>query len=304
MTTRTWTSSAFVSNNSNFRTVFSDLATYLAEAGLVKETVFGEIDFTTVSYPAAYNTFAGFQIWRFNDSLQATAPIFIKFEYGLGDDVGSPELRLTVGTGYSGSTITGVASTVATRNVTAGGQPSVNGDSYPSYLCVNEGFFGLLWKAWPNNTDANYTRKFFAICRTCDSTGAPTAIGAAFYAGYAGPSGSSIKWQCLKFSNAPAVYPSTMATLSTTACFCVVPGAVTDSTNEDGNRQAYMHWMTTPGVSPVFGMCTILLSEIGRGSTLSLPLVGSVPRTYLSLGWVGAAEVNGLSRYGMAMLWE
>lgn len=54
------------------------------------------------------NTVAGYQIWRFNDALQATKPIYFKIEWGGGTLTYSMGIWITIGTGSNGSgTITG-----------------------------------------------------------------------------------------------------------------------------------------------------------------------------------------------------
>lgn len=76
---------------------------------LTRVTQTGEINWATVNAPVAANTFQGFEVYRLNDSLQATAPLFFKFEYGSSGSTTISAIRLTVGKGTNGSgTITGV----------------------------------------------------------------------------------------------------------------------------------------------------------------------------------------------------
>lgn len=61
----------------------------------------------TVSAVSAYpstSPYYYYEIWRMNDSLQETAPVFLKFGYG-GNSAnnGSPQLALWIGTGSNGS---------------------------------------------------------------------------------------------------------------------------------------------------------------------------------------------------------
>jgi hypothetical protein len=83
----------------------------LALAGLVQTADTGQINWTTVS-TAVINTAAGYEIWRFNDTLQATAPVFLKIEYGSGAATTGPSIWLTVGSGSDGAgNLTGIKST-------------------------------------------------------------------------------------------------------------------------------------------------------------------------------------------------
>jgi hypothetical protein len=69
----------------------------------------GQINLTTVVKPAAANTSQGYEIWRMNDTLQSTKPVFIKIEYGSGPAAATPAYWLTIGIGSDGAgTITGI----------------------------------------------------------------------------------------------------------------------------------------------------------------------------------------------------
>ena len=52
---------------------------------------------------ASANTFAGYEIWRFNDAFQATKPVFIKIEYGVAAVVDRPSLRVTASSATNGA---------------------------------------------------------------------------------------------------------------------------------------------------------------------------------------------------------
>ena len=54
-----------------------------------------DINWSTVTLPASY-TYAGFEVYRFNDSLQSSHPLFLKFEYGLTSTFGTYSLQLTI----------------------------------------------------------------------------------------------------------------------------------------------------------------------------------------------------------------
>jgi hypothetical protein len=60
--------------------------------------------------PGAANTKVGYRIYRMNDALQATSPVFIRIDFGAGaGGAGVPAMGLIIGTGSNGSgTITGI----------------------------------------------------------------------------------------------------------------------------------------------------------------------------------------------------
>lgn len=93
---------AFLSNDADFRAWASGIAAQLAAAGMVQTADTGQINLATALRPAASN-FAGYQMWRFDDALQATKPIFMKIEYGVGSIVDKPALAVTWGTGVNGA---------------------------------------------------------------------------------------------------------------------------------------------------------------------------------------------------------
>jgi hypothetical protein len=70
--------------DSDFRSWGSGLSAQLAAIGLVKTSDTGQIDWTTVLKPTSSGQIRGFEIWRFNDALQATKPVFIRLDYGSG----------------------------------------------------------------------------------------------------------------------------------------------------------------------------------------------------------------------------
>ena len=77
--------------------------------GLVQTSDTGQIDTATVTRPITAIT-AGYETFRFNDSLQGIAPMFMKLEFGSGDNTPvTPAMWVTVGTGTDGAgTVTGI----------------------------------------------------------------------------------------------------------------------------------------------------------------------------------------------------
>lgn len=96
--------------DAKFRTWGLACSTALQACGLVKTSDTGQINWASVTKPVATNTQAGYEIYRFDDSLQATKPVFIRIGFGSGGVASgnSPTTWLTVGTGSDGAgTITG-----------------------------------------------------------------------------------------------------------------------------------------------------------------------------------------------------
>ncbi len=101
-------------DNTLFRAWGSALSTALGTV-LTRVPQTGDIDWATVNAPVTAPTFQGFEVYRLNDSLQATAPLFFKFEYGSGASSTISAIRLTIGKGVNGSgTITSVLQSAIT----------------------------------------------------------------------------------------------------------------------------------------------------------------------------------------------
>lgn len=93
-------------NNSdqNFRDWAKAISDAIVASGIIRTADTGQINFTTVVRPASANTAAGYEIFRFNDTLQSTAPVFFKIEYGSGPgSTFHPAVWLTVGSGSDGA---------------------------------------------------------------------------------------------------------------------------------------------------------------------------------------------------------
>jgi hypothetical protein len=79
--------------------------TLITTGGWVDPGDTGQMDFATVTYPNTVNTKAGYRIYRMNDALQATAPVFIRLDFG-GGNAGSganPGIWVTIGQGSDGA---------------------------------------------------------------------------------------------------------------------------------------------------------------------------------------------------------
>jgi hypothetical protein len=62
----------------------------------------GQIDLTTAVRPSA-GAFAGFKMYKANDALQATKPVFVKLEFGVASATNRGKLQLSVSTATNGA---------------------------------------------------------------------------------------------------------------------------------------------------------------------------------------------------------
>lgn len=303
MATDSWSTRVRHDSDVLFREWGSEFAAKLAAVGLTQTADTGQINWVTV-VRAAVNTEAGYEIWRFNDTQQATAPVFFRVGYGTGSNVSAPRIQFTVGTGSSGAgVITGTALTTARSAYPGTGGPFTSDtarQSYMSYAAGTSGFFGFCWKV-----GADATRDGgILIARTVDPVGEADATGALVWWGGSGPTSPEAS-QALRFAAVALAF--TAQTLPATCALCLSPQARATSAS-GADTQAFVAYTIAPQVTPLVGMCGVYDSEVSSGSTFTATLVGSTARTYIGLtqnmGPVGGVSSTAVGGLKPAMLWE
>jgi hypothetical protein len=296
MSTEFWQTVMDQNSDAGFRAWGAELNAKLVAAGLVQTADTGQINWTTVTRAAA-NSNAGYEIWGFNDSLQGSAPIYLRLDFGSGSATNIPRIRLTVGTSTNGSgTIGGSATAVRTISASAGTTAGIA--NYASYLCIAEGFVGLVWKA--GGSTAAYAWGGFMICRSCDSDGVPDGRGChIIFHSNSGGANSDTANQSIRFTATAVVYSQNALVLS-----IYVPGNVTSSM-VGSDFQAYLAWMVNPQVLPCFALCGVFLAELTLGNTFTATLVGGSARTYIQTDLqIGQTCETAGASVGLCMLWE
>lgn len=163
------------STDALFRDWGSKLSAAIQSVGLVKTDDTGQINWSTVTIGTGIR---GYEIFRFNDTLQSSAPIFIKIEYGHQTSTTTYVLfRTTVGKGTDGAgNITGVLhSSLANYN---GGHDATT--DYVSYVSSGDGSMlnFALFPAW----SAAYSPMLkFSLERSRDAGGNRTTTGTFCY---------------------------------------------------------------------------------------------------------------------------
>lgn len=98
--------------DATFRAWAQGVHAQLLACGLVVTADTGQADLTTITAPVGGTGFPGYKMYRFDDAMQATKPIFIKVEFGAGSVAARLALAMTVGTltngagGFPGITVT------------------------------------------------------------------------------------------------------------------------------------------------------------------------------------------------------
>lgn len=297
MATQSYTTSISHSTTTNFRIWGLALSDALTTVGFVKTADTGQIDWVTVNRPAV-NTSGGYEIRILNDSLHATAPIYVKIEYGTGIVSSFPNLWLTFGTGSNGSgTITDIFYARTAQ---------YNCNNYPldstvlakqTHICMVDGFFGMIFKA--ENTSTLYPNAGLIIHRTQDSSGSPTTEGVVIYTPNAG---YNPDYQSYNFSTGYSFF-SQFGQVYGGSFGANFPGnlwtAGTISAGVPGDYQLARHYCAMPLVQPL-GM--IVSSSNGDTITLGTQFTATVlgtSRNYISLGQ------NSIDQFStFCMVWE
>lgn len=175
-----------VESNANFRAWASMIHKALEEVGLVNTADTGQINLTTVENPGV-GVYAGYEIWRFNDSEQATRPVYIKIEYGVGATKARPAIRFRCGRGSDG------AGTLTTQSGTKESVPlgTPSGNGY-IHACLYKGAFHIFSCANTSSTGTGNENGpiLFCVERMRNAATLATVDAIAFWGGGAssGPS--------------------------------------------------------------------------------------------------------------------
>lgn len=172
MAVASFTAKAASSTDALLRDWGSKLSAAIQAVGLVKTSDTGQIDWNTV---VNGSTIRGYEIFRFNDTLQATAPIFLKLEYGGSNAY--VMFKTTVGKGSDGAgNITGILhAALSTAN---GGQDETT--DYVSYVSSGDGSM-LNFALFPTWSSSYSPMLKFSLDRSRDAGGNPTTTGTFCY---------------------------------------------------------------------------------------------------------------------------
>lgn len=289
MTTNSTSTPVEHSSDATFRTWYGEIRTMLAAVGMVQTSDTGQVNPATMTRPGT-SAYAGYEVWRFADALQSTAPIYVRIRPGTGTGAAIPALEMQIGTGTNGAgTLTGVTSTAAVVFANANIASTVT--NYPTYMCHTAGFFGHAFKVGAA-TVGSRGFGFWAICRSADNTGTVNGNGATVY--YTGSSG--VTAQYLSFLT---------LTASSTNFESFEPMCGLTNTQIGGVSQVFHALNAIPGervrVTPQ--LCTYMAAEVTLGSTFTQTLIGTTQHTYIPIGDAGR-NVSGQTARSISMYYE
>ena len=176
----TWTNA----NDAGFRTWGKAISDGIAAVGLVKVAVTGAVDWATAvrgSTATANGAPWAFEVWRFDDALQPTHPVFIKIEYGgsnwstVADS--APAIWVTVSRGVNASGApTNVLAPRRTCQSYAGNEsPPTSRNSIEPIFVSSDG--SSICVSPRVSTTGSTHAPAFVVDRSRDNAGTPTSAG-------------------------------------------------------------------------------------------------------------------------------
>lgn len=272
MTNTTWTSKPNHATDAEFRTWGSAINTALTAVGMVNTADTGQINWTTVTR-ASVNTDAGYEIWKFNDALQSTVPVFFKLYYGTGSNAAYPRIRLEIGTASNGSgTLSGTGSGTVTTVAGVGTGDTTVRDNW----AASDGS-GLVLCLW-NTSSTGSAKTLIVIDRFRDSSG--TASSAGWMLEYRNENSAA--------SNLTTIINAVdgvASSLSYTPCLVPFPiAANTSFLDASSNVVFFPHYVACKqGVYGTKMVLSYAVADLGYDSQISCSHMGST-RTFRSLG--------------------
>ena len=277
-------------NDADFRAWGDELRSQLLACGLVQTADTGQMaNPLVVSIPGSNNTNAGFWIFRFNDILQATAPIFIRIDIGRGGNAAVPRIVVSVGSGTDGAGV--LSGEVFNQVITGTSTLSSSATPVPSYFTHSSGFFGMAYKLGrPVATGLT----FLSIARTCDATGSPTDTGY-----FIASRNSSNTGSVLCASGSWTGYNI----LSTSPVFGLIPMDLPNSA-VGADYQVFKCYGAYPEVKIVPQLVLVIPSELSPGSqTGPVEIIDGVFNNFICCGNPSSNSNAGNAASYLAMLW-
>jgi hypothetical protein len=180
MATRTTSLAAINNTDAAFRAWINEIHSSLIAFGWIQTADTGQINFATVTRPAAINTYQGYALYRMADANQASCAVFIRLDFGTGGNADCPSIKFQMaigGTNGSGS-LTGNLCTQQTLQTDTNNATPVNCRTAGTTSSFRMSFW-----------EVNGAGKGFCLIieRDLDTAGNETALGVQFCAHWYAP---------------------------------------------------------------------------------------------------------------------
>lgn len=301
------------------RAMYAELHNEMLASGLVQTADIGQIDIATDAFaiPSGGSAWYGYKIYSLNDGLSPS--VYLKIRYGIAsssyNSAGRCPFMIGVSIGFSTD---GAGNLIGGTTERVQGGPSGSGylnyrNDYPtyessSYICVTQGFFGIIYKAYAiqpgssspsgNIADSPCLAAFF-VCRTTDDSGQYTEDGASIV--FAGSSRT--------YNNFGGSAIVTHLTAGGEQIETTRGGLALGADNVaaiGGNLPIYSMHAMTPVPKRIMQLGIVARVSGSANDEVSIALKGTTPRNYLVHHGCWPADAFGgtQTRACIAMLWE
>lgn len=270
-----------------YRKFITDFSDGMLLAGFAREESVGDIDIPALTtVPAGYQYFPGHQIYYMDDSFHATAPIYIKIEYGRGGGVSAPTIGMSAGTGHDGNgNLSGIFMPRMYSYLGAGAKSLVN---LKCYSCAIDGASWLMfaegYQQGSNPASSTTQGHFIGVFRTTDSSGQPTGDGCAVYMIKQNQNAFGATTRSLKGSWVSTnSMPNTAGVGNSGAYACNAIGQ-SESVTADLQKQVMPHILPFPDFQVMAQIGSLLPGDnIASGTQFQAALKGADLRNYIAV---------------------
>ena len=240
----------------------------------------GQYDPGVTTWPAGGGFEAGYWMFRFTDTLQATAPVYIKIRLGRGGNyIHQKAYQISFGSGTDGAgTLTGVVSTVQNVSEAGGLGTQTTLQNYAMFSAADGiCFIGI------GATTANAFGPWefaFSLERFRDASGNITGDGLnTMYTNSGNLNDPLWRMQSLRF-----VAPTFVGTDHNS--YCIAPGLPANAIGSNGDKLLYPHFYETPNIRQRRSSFTVKAADFGSNPTTfsATPIVSEGSRTYIHFG--------------------
>lgn len=257
----------------------------------------------------ANDTSLGYEVFYFNDSLHASAPIYLKVEYGTtggtaGSGVNGCQLWITVGSGWDGSAITNVSFARTSIFTTSyGSSDSTNTTQAQIYMSNMDGS-AITFIAFPTigavvNSNTRHPGGYFVIERSRGIAGNATSDG--IFVQYKHNVTSSANGTGA-FSAISLDMGLISTTISSVGCIGVPYALTTNVSIANGSSVPIFSGLAVPGNGSYWVPRSIACSALANvaGAQVLTNVVES--RNYIGTGTAGGFSDSAAQRYATALI--
>jgi hypothetical protein len=283
-------------DDATFRAWGSELSAALDSLGVFpKSADSGQVNWATVTRPSPGNYV--YEVRYLNDSRHATAPIYVKLEYGTDPGTANnPSMRISIGKGSNGAGT--VTNQFLTPNKVNPNLAPASGANYPSMYCGVDGFIGYLFKSFDPN---QYGFTSLILQRTVDDSGAPTDEGFAIFLNRSDQANYGPRFMAWNYTT--GYLADVGASYGGRPPYVLVPiGAPTGVIGSPAAYQMYRHQACIPKLKNwLFTLSSDVSHNLSSGTTFQCAPVGTAMHTYIvcNIGHLGYSAYD-----RVCMLWE